>query len=142
MAGFEEQIRRFADKAEAKANRVVRSACLDLFSKIVTRTPVDTGRARANWQIELDAMPPAQTINDRNNPPDDKDDTARRKIDEITDRIGDVDKATRTICLANNLAYIKALEYGHSQKQAPNGMVRISVAEWDNIVKTLATERS
>ena len=36
--------------------------------------------------------------------------------------------------LRNQVAYIRALEYGHSQ-QAPQGMVRVTIAEWPQIVK-------
>ena len=37
----------------------------------------------------------------------------------------------------NNTAYIKALEYGHSQ-QAPQGMVRVNIARWQQIVDSHA----
>lgn len=38
-----------------------------------------------------------------------------------------------TFTISNSVPYIRALEYGHSS-QAPNGMVRITMAEWLDIV--------
>jgi hypothetical protein len=49
------------------------------------------------------------------------------------------------VFLANNAEYILALEYGHSQGQAPQGMVRITLAEaprfWDLARKRIAQGR-
>lgn len=35
----------------------------------------------------------------------------------------------------SNLEYIIPLEYGHSKKSAPHGMLRINVRNWNSIVK-------
>ena len=48
-------------------------------------------------------------------------------------------KAGEVIYLVNNLEYARALEYGHS-KQAPKGMVRITVAEFPQVVRKAAQE--
>ncbi len=104
MSRFTDQIERFQAKVQARANEAVRKVGLDLHSRIVERTPVDTGRAKGGWSI--DTRP------------------------EVT-------------WIYNNVEYIVPLEYGHSQ-QAPNGMVRLSIADivnaWPGIVTQVRQE--
>lgn len=128
MGEFAVQIKKFGDKTEKVMTDVARMAVLTLFQNVVKRTPHDTGRARANWQIELDGTPPDTSLLDT-----DKSGRKTRANIEQT-MLANFNKATRLAILQNNLVYIKALEYGHSQKQAPNGMVRISVAEFPAII--------
>ena len=82
---------------------------LQLHRKIVLGTPVDTGRARANWQIS-ESAPELGVI-------------LGRDLAPIPKLSGDT-----TIYITNSLPYIVPLEYGHS-KQAPHGMVRKAIAE-------------
>ena len=42
-------------RGEANANKIYRAAIIELFNRIVLRTPVDTGRLRGNWMITLNA---------------------------------------------------------------------------------------
>lgn len=128
MGDFAAQIKNFGDKTEKIMMDVARMSVITLFQNVVKRTPHDTGRARANWQIELDGTPPDASLLDT-----DKDgEKTCAKIEQAM--LAKFDKSTRMAILQNNLVYIKPLEYGHSQKQAPNGMVRISVAEFPGIV--------
>lgn len=116
---FSLQIGAFVRKTKATADIVVRRLSLELFRMVVLKTPVDTGRARANWQLAIGTMPEG--------------------VLELDDRSGTATisagaaaaagvKAGDVIYLANSLPYIRRLEYGWSQ-QAPNGMVRQSIAE-------------
>ena len=117
--------------------KLQKKIAIDLFSRIIEKTPVGNpdlwaesslpppkgyvgGRARANWQIstgtpgnsELDAIDP---------------------VGDVTSTIGLTKLATAkaggTIWIYNNLRYIKRLEDGWSYKQAPLGMVAVSLAE-------------
>lgn len=58
LAKFNRSLDRFLHNLEEDA---IPTACaklaLDGFSEIVKRTPVDTGRARGNWQIGIGAAP-------------------------------------------------------------------------------------
>lgn len=82
---------------------------LTLADKITVGTPVDTGRARANWFV-AEGAPRIETTEAVTAAP----------IPKLT---GDT-----VIFITNSLPYIVPLEYGHS-KQAPYGMVRRSIAE-------------
>lgn len=114
MASFKDQMKKFNAKAEKAATLVFRGTALSLFSQIVTRTPVDTGRLRGNWQAGI------------NSPADSGGDSA---IGALT--LGD------TVFITNNLPYAQVIESG-SSKQAPNGMVAVTITEFQRIIKAQA----
>lgn len=124
MSTFALDLERFAAKAEGNAEKVVRKIGIDLFSRTVERTPVDTGRARANWNVSIG--------------------TANLATSEATDKGGEATKARirntlhdwkqGDIYLMNSLPYIRRLEYDGWSGQAPQGMVRITVAEFQTFV--------
>lgn len=43
-------------------------------------------------------------------------------------------RAGKDYSLLSNIPYMRALEYGHSQRQAPAGMIRVNAARWPEIV--------
>ena len=143
---FEGEARQFAENAQARMTRIVRASALKLFTNIIERTPVDTGRARANWQIDLNDISENAGVNFQGERGA-SDDEARRgrnaaqAASEATGkamaRIGDIDERTLKIFIFNNVNYIIPLEYGSSE-QAPDGMVRISLAEWQQIVAAMS----
>lgn len=117
-------IAKFAAKIGQRIDVVARRVAIDLHTRIVLRTPVDTGRARASWMIGIGAAPKAVMGKAFNNPGGAASVAAaqHRKLARFSAKAG------RQIFITNNLPYIGMLEYGHSA-QAPHGMVRISVAE-------------
>lgn len=130
LGSFELDIARFVAKAKGNMDLVVRKVALDLFSRVIQKSPVDTGRFKGNWQVAIGSIP-AGTLK-----LDDKSGTAAMSaVDAAVLRL----KAGDTIYLVNNLAYARALEYGHS-KQAPAGMVRLSVMEYGAVVNKAAGE--
>ena len=132
MAGtFTLDISKFIEKTNLEADKVVRKVCLDLMAGVILKTPVDTGRARANWQASID-RPATGTVSFNADAGSNK--TAPSPSSGSTSSIGDgmaaVSKATgRVFWLVNNLPYIYRLEYGAWSKQAPHGMVRTTIAE-------------
>ncbi len=105
----------FANSININLKTVVRKITADLLTKIVKRTPVDTGRARASWNIGIggpDTTVPAEGKHSGNT-----------SITSITAIDGN-----ETVWISSNLDYIAHLEQGTS-KQAPAGMVEISIAE-------------
>lgn len=85
------------------------ATAVSLHSRITLKTPVDTGRARANWFVAEGAPRIATT-------------------ESVTAQKPPSLKGDSVIYITNSLPYIVPLEYGHS-KQAPAGMVRLSIAE-------------
>lgn len=107
----------FVKKVGLARGTVVKRVGFDLYGRIIRKTPVDTGRARGSWTISVSeadrtVLPPAPPGQIYPPPP-----------------IGALDvRLNESIVISNNLPYITALEDGHS-KQAPNGMVALSIAE-------------
>ncbi|PWK42213.1 hypothetical protein [Pseudomonas sp. OV226] len=82
------------------------------------------GRFRGNWQFSIDT--PADGVVDQIDPSGNVSVAVlRAQVQSLT--IG------QTAYLVNNLPYAVPLEYGHS-KQAPGGMVRITLARFQQIV--------
>lgn len=124
---FADQIRRFGEKAEMKQDQALRKVALDLFSRIIMRTPVKTGRLRGNWQATINKA--AKGVVETKG--------AAAAIGTMQAVILGADKPT-VFYLTNNLPYVARIEYdGHSSKQAPKGMVRISVAEFEGILRDI-----
>lgn len=130
--GFSDQVAAFTRKTEAKIEMAIRKIAIDVFAEVIMMSPVDTGRFRGNWQVAIGTMPTGTV--------------------EIDDKAGTATlnkaqaqamglKAGETIFLVNNLPYARALEYGLS-KQAPGGMIRLTVQRWKPIVEAVGRELS
>ncbi len=132
-SNFMLNIQKFIDKAEGRADLVVKKTALELFTRVILKTPVDTGRARGNWNCAVGTKPaPRIDVN---------------KLDkEGQESIAEAQKvilsgeAGKTIYLTNNLPYIEVLEDGHSQKQAPHGMVKVTVLEFQQVIDSVVNE--
>jgi len=120
----------WATKTERKLDLAVRKISLELFSRVILRSPVDTGRFRANWQVAIGSMPNGTLSLD------DKIGTAT--VSNATARSAGV-KAGDVIYLANNLPYAQRLEDGYSG-QAPAGMVGLTVQEFQSIAAKIGVE--
>jgi len=119
---FSSDIRKFANKTNSNIETALRATSISLFSAIVYRTPVDTGRARANW-IYTNSTPFTGT-------------TESTKAKPMNSQ---VKKGLRHI-ITNNLPYIEGLENGGAtgkprSSQAPNGMVKVSATEFETHLK-------
>lgn len=133
---FALQVGAWADKARGNAEQVVRKVGFEMFARVVQRTPVDTGRARGNWQVTL--VTPASAVVDRSDggkkgsrPSGSLESSALAATE------GYSIKVAQTIWITNGLPYAPRLEYGWSS-QAPAGMVRVTVAEFQGLVSALA----
>lgn len=113
---FSADMGKFTNKAEKAMEKVFRGTALSLFSRIVIRTPVDTGRLRNNWQVSLRGFPSGELYSPIN---------PSGTIDQA--ELGD------TIYISNNLPYAGVIENGSSD-QAPQGMMRITIVEFQSIV--------
>lgn len=115
---FSLDLSKFAEKAGKAAEQGVRKVCFDITTKVIERTAVKTGRARANWQASIDSPTSGTT--------DDTDKNGAETVSKASAAINNA--AGRIFYLTNNLPYIAPLEYGLS-KQHPAGMVRVTIAE-------------
>lgn len=129
MSTFARQIESFALKVNTATEKVIRAVVIELFSSVIADTPVDTGRARGNWQTRVNT-PATDEIN-RLDPSGFKSMAEARAANF---KLGDV------VYLTNNLPYINRLEFEGHSKQAPNGMVRKNVARIEGILRKAVSE--
>ncbi len=127
---FEEDLRRFQKKAGVRAELVLRKVGIEVASSLIRKSPVDTGRFRANWITSILAPSSSTT--------ESTDTSGQNAMAAATKQILSA-KLGQTIWISNNLPYAQRLEHGHSQ-QAPAGMVRITVAEWQGYLKQVARQ--
>jgi hypothetical protein len=132
VGSFEDQLRAFQVKTERKLTQVGRKVALELFRRVIYKTPVDSGRARANWQVTIGAQASGTVEFDDTN--------GGATMSRATAASAGF-KAGDTIYLTNNLPYIRRLEEGYSQ-QAPAGMVALTVQEFAQVVKQISLEVS
>lgn len=132
MAGFADQIEAWSDKAMHRLTLAHRKIALEAFTRVIMRSPVDTGRFRGNWQISIDELKMEDL------PLDHIDPTGANVIAEVREVLETLFAGT-VVYLANNLPYAQRLENGWSD-QAPAGMVAITVVEFQPIVKQVAKQ--
>lgn len=114
--GFGKRMKTIAKTVGVNADQLVRKVCLAVDSAVVLATPVDTGRARSNWQVDLNNAP-AGTLPEPASPAE----GVTRATAEAAEK-AKAYKAGDTVHITNNLPYIGRLNEGWSA-QAPAGFV-------------------
>lgn len=126
---FASDVEAYAKKAGASLDETSRAIVLELFGSVIKDTPVDTGRAKGNWQTTIGT--PASGTVDRLGESE-----ALSDVNQQTASFG----AGKVIYLSNNLPYIYRLEYDGWSQQAPGGMLRKNVARIQQIVAKAARD--
>jgi hypothetical protein len=98
-----------------RVGKVLAAVSLDMWGRITRKNPVDTGRSRAAWNLAINKI-------DRTVPAE-----GAKQYPKPTPALGRIGYGD-TVYVTNALPYVPRLETGWS-KQAPNGMVRVSVEE-------------
>jgi hypothetical protein len=115
-------------RVNSQIDAQIRAVTIGLFSSIIKMTPVDTGRAKGNWQCTINSGATNVVTRDDNSPYGSANgETMDMLLTTIPPRAG------HKVFLSNNLPYIERLEYGYS-KQAPSGMVRVSVQRFSGLM--------
>jgi len=127
MSRFTVELKQAVAVQSEALNSAWKGAVAQAFTQVVLKTPVDQGTARASWLIGFQ--------NDGS--------VGTRPINITPNDIPDVGQ---NFLLYSNLPYTSVLEFGlypqpGTEKtvdgysaQAPQGMVRITVADWPTIV--------
>lgn len=108
-------------RLRGRADEYVRAMGLEALGRLMRKTPVDIGRARANWNVTT-ARPDTSTDEGAtaSDVPGKQQAGQRTILSEF--------KAGGVLYLVNGLDYAPLLENGHSS-QAPNGMVKVTAKE-------------
>ena len=118
---FTLQLNKEIADTEEKIEDAISLIAMDSLRGVVMKSPVDTGRFRGNWIVSKNAANTTSSqITDKN---------GGQTITKGSGVIDTFDMNTDSrIIIQNNLPYANRLENGWS-KQAPNGMVALTVAE-------------
>ena len=117
---FSDDILKFAKKTNSNIEEVMQATSISMFSAIVLRTLVKTGRARGNWLYTTES-PATGTL--ETGPDKSEADTGS------SSKIAGMIQKGHTHILTNNLPYIEPMENGDTNR-APVGMVKTSVTEF------------
>lgn len=105
-------VKEFAKAIQLPVATVTQRLALEVFTGVVKRTPVDTGRARSGWQMAIGEIPTGSPSSSASPP--------------STPSVQGID-GKRSVFIVNNVHYIVFLEAGHS-RQAPSGMIAVTMA--------------
>ena len=123
LAQFNSEVTQFARSIPGKITLLQKKIVLEALRRLVEKTPVDTGRARGNWQVTIGS--PSEGQLDQTDP-----------VGAATIAAGLAALAGlppfQVVWISNNIDYIEELEHGHS-KQAPEGMLAITIEELRNM---------
>ncbi len=125
---FSADITRFIQRANGNIDRATREATVLLAQTVVTRSPVDTGRFRNNWQFSAAGID--RTISPGVDP------QGQMTIKRLVLAIRKTGSGGITY-LSNSLPYAVRLENGWSD-QAPHGMVKLAAQEFQQHVSQAA----
>lgn len=145
---FANDISNFTRKVEGGASKVVKLTVAKLAESITLKTPVGDpsgwkprpngkvyypkgyvgGTARANWQYGNGYIPQSFL--------QEQDKSGNRTISRIINELNSLEPFS-VHYITNNTPYIIALEDGHS-KQAPAGMVKSTLLEFNEIVNSVS----
>lgn len=148
LVQFQAEMAKFAKIVDINLATVVKKIAFDLFTKIVYRTPVDTGRARAGWGISINT--PITIVPTGYGGKKLKAKSSAHEADVVNSyqategvQLPDLSgiDGTQQVFILNAVEYIEMLEDG-SSKQAPAGMVRVSIAEVEAEINALVLANS
>ena len=130
---FDRDLKAFGKALGIEVVTVQKKVSFDLFRRLVSRTPVDTGRARSGWNIAVDhpdrSVPAPIEHTDMQTGKAPSPAAGEIRAAEVGTALAALKPGDyRPVWISNNLPYIVELEKGHS-RQAPAGMVALSIAE-------------
>ncbi|AWP80933.1 hypothetical protein B7P04_17100 [Bordetella bronchiseptica] len=127
---FTADLGKFVARAKGNVDTATRQATVLLAQGVILKSPVDTGRFRANWQFSAAGVQRGTTM--AIDPGGQV--TLHRLVAEIRQTA-----AGGVTYLSNSLPYAVRLENGWS-KQAPQGMVKLTVQEFQRYVSQAAKD--
>jgi hypothetical protein len=148
MGEFTKSIEAYIEKTTKNADSIFKETVSEVFTRIVDKTPVDVddtkhrGKTKGNWQIGIDSIP--TEVLDSSDPSGSA--TKSRELSKLKN-------AEETVYIVHNEPHIHLLEFGLYPKpggpktangystQAPKGMVRTTLNEFNTIFKRVVNSK-
>lgn len=137
---FNKELEAFVADIPNQVTAIQKKIVLEALRRVVLRTPVDTGRARANWQVTI-AKPATGVVSEFEDVG-----TGTKRAAAPGMEVGGEDVFEKGLAViadlppyqivyvSNNVNYIEFLEEGSSE-QAPEGMAALTVQELRQMFK-------
>jgi hypothetical protein len=141
MAQFELDLKRLVSELKSNADLVVRRIIFGVAERIDMRSPVGNpelwknaapkgyvgGHFRANWQLGVNRVPEGEIVGE------DKD--GKKTQEAIKSSVPTPSYGPPVYYLVNNVPYAIRLEEGWSKQAPPQGIVQLTVIEYQNVVR-------
>lgn len=145
LSSFNETVNKFVEKSGVGVTEAQKKIVFDILAGVIQRTPVDTGRARGNWQLSIGKPAEGETG-----------ELLKKTNKTNVNQQGKLASLPpyQIVWITNNVPYIEVLEFGGFvpknpgpskdprpkrkgktwvkdgySVQAPQGMVRVTVAK-------------
>lgn len=150
-AEFSADLTKFCDALDVSFEKAVRTIALHIYRGVILKSPVDTGRFRASWTIQEGSanlkVKPIKKVRYKLLSQDGSGKvSATSKVGKgsgysytETPKLAKLSSPYTVVWIANGLPYAERLENGWS-KQAPAGMVRLTVLEVQQFIKAVVAE--
>ena len=116
-------------KAITQSTSIVKKVAFEVLRGVVQMSPVDTGRFKGNWQVGIVSQV-TTTI-------DNQDKSGASTLSSGLAQINQM-QLGQTVYITNNLPYARRLEFDAWSKQAPQGMVAVTLA---NVVTAFESKK-
>lgn len=134
MKGFARRIRVRGQQIEEGVNRIVRTVGVVVDTNLVQGTPVDTGRARSNWQVQIGSPTRSEIAAYAPGFDGSTEGENTRAAIEQGKAVIQTRQPGQDIFISNNLPYIGRLNEGYSS-QAPSGFVQEAILKAAQVVR-------
>jgi len=127
---FEQDWKKIEPEIRDRLEKACRAGMFQLCSNIIGGTPVDTGRAKANWFVTTGSAS-TKTVKQTDKSPKGQISSEKAKQVSVS-----VEKSIDTgkLYLTNNLPYIYRLEFDGWSSQARSGWIRKNVQEFNKLL--------
>jgi hypothetical protein len=117
-------------------SKIVRLSALEIFRRLVVKSPVDTGFYRSSHDVTIGAISSFVPPKSKKGGKGKGGQNLQDRFNEASTRLAGVNsvKGGITIYFTNNAPYANALEHGHSQ-QAPQGIYQVVAGDVPIIIK-------
>ena len=134
---FAKTLSEFASSVSLKMDNIFKDVVIEVGSSVIRISPVDTGHFRKNWQLQLEGEQTSEVAG--------FDTTGASALAAIVAKANNL-SAGQVAYILNHVEYGYDLEYGTYNgptakvteegfsRQAPEGMVRVTEAEFTSIV--------
>lgn len=118
---FNNDLKSWDQALQQEMNLVIRKVGLEMLQRVILKSPVDTGHFRHNWQLTVNNTTDTELAGE------DKGGTAT--IARESPKLLGALPPGPLVYIQNPVPYAERLENGWSQRQAPQGMLRLTLQE-------------